>query len=568
MRALDDQRLRQLIAVGRGLVAELDVESVLDRLLDVARDMTGARYAALGILDDRKRELERFLTRGIDEAARHEIGSLPRGRGILGVLIDDPRPLRLADVGEHPRSFGFPIGHPPMTTFLGVPILIRGEAWGNLYLTEKAGGEFDAVDEESVTILAEWAAIAIENARLYREVEGRREELERAVSGLEATTAIARAVGGETQLERVLELIVKRGRALVNARALVILLCDGDDLEVAAMAGELPAGAAGARMPLEGTVPGQVLRTHRPERLSSISSRLGPVMPPPAIDARTALLVPLTFRGSASGVLAAFDRLDDRASFDAEDERLLLAFAASAATAVATAKSVEEDRLRHSIAASEQERRRWARELHDETLQGLGGLRVLLSSALRRGEDEQLRSAVASAVSELGSEIDKLRTLITELRPAALDELGLQPAVENLVRRVAAVEGIEIAARIEMAYGTGQAGTRLLPELESTIYRLIQEALANVVKHARAEKVRVEVIEVAGTVEVAIADDGHGFDPTARSDGFGLLGMRERVELVNGELGIKTEPGSGTTVRARLPATHRPVQVTPLAAGS
>ena len=144
---------------------------------------------------------------------------MPRGRGILGVLIDSPEPLRLPAVGHHPKSYGFPPGHPPMSSFLGVPVLIRGQAWGNLYLTEKEGGEqFDAVDEESVGILAAWAAIAIENARLYEAVAARRDELEVSVRRLEATTAIARAIGGETDLDRVLELIVKRGRALVGAR--------------------------------------------------------------------------------------------------------------------------------------------------------------------------------------------------------------------------------------------------------------------------------------------------------------------------------------------------------------
>jgi GAF domain-containing protein len=221
---LDDHRLRRLLEVGRTLVAELDVEAVLDRLLEVAQELTGARYAALGIVDPERRGLERFLTRGIDEITQRAIGDLPRGRGILGVLIEDPKPLRLRRIGDHPRSYGFPAGHPEMNGFLGVPVLIRGQAWGNLYLTEKDGGEFDESDEEAAVILAGWAALAIENARLYQNVDERRRELERAVTGLKATTAIARALGGETRLERVLELIVKRARALVEARMVLILL--------------------------------------------------------------------------------------------------------------------------------------------------------------------------------------------------------------------------------------------------------------------------------------------------------------------------------------------------------
>src|SRR3954454_16549214 len=249
---LDGPRLRRLIDAGRTLVSELDLDALLEQLLAVAAEVTGARYAALGILDEDRRELERFLTHGIGPEAHRAIGDLPRGRGILGVLIDDPRPLRLPSVGRDPRSYGFPPAHPAMETFLGTPVLIRGEAWGNLYLTEKAGGqEFTAADEEAVVVLAEWAGIAIGNARLYRASETRREDLERAVPGLEATTAIARAVGGETDLARVLELIVNRGRALVDATGVVILLRDEAGLGVAATAGDVPEGLPGARLDVE-----------------------------------------------------------------------------------------------------------------------------------------------------------------------------------------------------------------------------------------------------------------------------------------------------------------------------
>ena len=155
-----------MIAVGRDILSELDEEALLDRVLETAREITGARYAALGIMDASGRELERFLVRGIDMREQHAIGDLPRGRGVLGELIASPSPLRLANVGEHPHSYGFPAGHPAMSTFLGVPILVRGQAWGNLYLTEKDGGEFDQADEEAVVMLADWAGIAIEHARL------------------------------------------------------------------------------------------------------------------------------------------------------------------------------------------------------------------------------------------------------------------------------------------------------------------------------------------------------------------------------------------------------------------
>ena len=206
---------------------------MLDRILEEAAAITGAQYAALGVLDEQRTELERFITRGIDPVTHRAIGHLPRGRGVLGVLIEDPRPLRLVDVNGHPQSYGFPAGHPPMQSFLGVPIMIRGRAWGNLYLTEKeGGGQFTAEDEEAVLLLAQWAGTAIENARLYDSSERRRVEAERAVRSLEAARDIADAVGGVPELGRVLELIAKRGRALVEAlkvmmffRLCIFVLC-------------------------------------------------------------------------------------------------------------------------------------------------------------------------------------------------------------------------------------------------------------------------------------------------------------------------------------------------------
>src|SRR3954451_3265387 len=264
---LDDLRLRRLIDAGRGLISNLDVEAILQRLLDVAREVTGARYAAVGVLDDRRQELERFVTAGVDAETHRAIGDLPRGRGILGMLIEEPRPLRLEHIGDHPRSYGFPTNHPEMETFLGVPVIIRGEAWGNLYLTEKAGGgPFDEADEAAVTVLADWAAIAIDNARLYTSLETRSAELERAVRGFEATSAIATALGIETSLDRVLELVVKRARALVEARSVVVLLRENDELVLAAAAGQVGRRQE-RRIPVAGSTTGDVLDSERTRQI-------------------------------------------------------------------------------------------------------------------------------------------------------------------------------------------------------------------------------------------------------------------------------------------------------------
>lgn len=547
----DEPQFRRLLDVGRALVSELDPEAVLARILEEARAITGARFAALGVLDEQRAELERFLTSGIEEADRRTIGDLPRGRGVLGVLIEEPRPLRLADVGRHPQSFGFPEGHPPMKTFLGVPIVIRGRAWGNLYLTEKAdGGEFTEADEEAAVVLSEWAATAIENARLYEASDRRREEAERAVQGLRAARDITDAIAGVGELERILELIVKRGRALVDARAVLIMLREGSELVVAASAGHVAEGP-GHRLPISDSTSGRVLEQGRPERISDVSTHLRVTPDRFGVpDAHTGLLVPMIHRGAGVGVLAAFDHGKDAGTFSAEDERVLRSFASSAANAVTIHRSVEADRLRSAITAADAERRRWARELHDQTLQALGGLRVLLAAAQRRNQAIADEPAIAQAIEDIELETDNLRAIINDLRPSLLDDIGLVPAIEALVDRRRAT-GLEIVSHVALTNVE-----RLDPELETTIYRLLQEALTNVAKHARAGSARVSARMTESEVLLEVHDDGVGFDTGAQTSGFGLSGMRERVYLAGGRLEV--ESGEiGTTVTASLPLSQR-----------
>jgi signal transduction histidine kinase len=551
----DAALIRRLLEVGRSLTRELDQRVVLDLVLQTAREVTGAQYAALGVLNEQHSGLEEFLTVGIDEATHLAIGDLPHGRGVLGVLIERPEPLRLRDVGGHPSSYGFPAGHPPMSSFLGVPVLIRGEAWGNLYLTEKAGGEeFTEADEEAAVVLADWAGIAIQNARLFESSERRREELEQAFRGLEATRDVAIAIGGEIELGHVLELIVKRGRALVNARSLVIMLREGEELVVHTSAGHVEA-TSGVRLPITGSTSGQVLESRRPERITDVSSRLR--IDPGVFgvsDPRTALLVPMLYRGDAVGMLGAFDRGEQGDAFTDEDEQMLRTFAASAATAVALAQTVQSDRLRSSLAAAEAERSRWARELHDETLQGLGGLRVLLSSALRHGDPERSEQAMREAIEHIEREIGNLRSIITDLRPAALDELGLGTAIEALLDRHREQDGLDIEREIVLP---DTLARRMDPELEGVVYRIVQEALTNVAKHAHATTVRVLVAASPGHLVMEVEDDGCGFDTTQGAPGFGLAGMQERVSLAGGTLRIDSgEHGTLVTTRLSVPESE------------
>jgi signal transduction histidine kinase len=554
---LIDRTTQGILDVARGVLADLDLDQVLDRVLESAQELTEARYAALGVLNESRTELASFITKGIDESAHAEIGALPRGRGVLGALITDPTPLRLEDVGRHPRSYGFPTGHPPMHTFLGVPILIGGTPFGNLYLTEKAGGvRFSDLDQEAVAILAEFAGVAIDHARRYTGASERRDELERTVAALEATTQIARAVGGETDLDVILELVAKRGRALVSARALLIELTQRNELVIAAGAGELPADLVGQSVALSGTVASHAMRTGRAQRLEDELNRarfdehgLGQL----GVRADGGLAVPLVFRGQTHGVLLALDRLQDGPAFSAEDERLLQAFAASAASAVATAQSIASERSRQRLAAAEGERRRWARELHDETLQSLSALRIGLSSAGRSDRPDALGEAVRQAVDHLEEAITNLRGLITDLRPAALDELGVQAAIEGLAER-SSRQGLAVDVSVELEREQGSSPKRHATELETAIYRIVQEALTNAVKHGHASRAVVEIREKDSMIHLSVRDDGDGFDTDAETDGFGLLGMRERVELLGGKLQVDSTASGGTTVTASVPA--------------
>jgi signal transduction histidine kinase len=446
-----------------------------------------------------------------------------------------------------------------MDTFLGVPIVVGGEAWGNLYLTEKPEGQFTDDDEQIVMMLARYAAIAISNARRVQALSERRDELERTVAAMTATAEIARALAGETDIDVVLQLIAKRGRALVGAGALVIELAVGDRLRIAAVAGAVDRTIVGRELPTEGTVAGRVLQTRRPQRLSDELNRArfdGTGLGQFGFAAGAGLFVPLAFRTETPGVLAALNP-SDGADFSDEDERLLTSFATSAASAVVTARSVSGEQLRARETATEDERRRWARELHDETLQGLGGLRLILSAA-RRGEDAAIwRAALDDAITELDTEIANLRGIISDVRPTALDELGTGAAVEALADRTRS-RGIDVTLHTDLDYEAGRAPTRHEEELETALYRVAQEAMTNALKHSGAESLTVDVTEAEGHVTLRVRDDGQGFDKSGDSGGFGLVSMRERVELLGGNLTIESAPGAGTTVTARLPALRRP----------
>jgi signal transduction histidine kinase len=540
-----ETRLRALFDAGVALTSELSLDALLQRLVDTAASLTGARYAALGVIDESGHGLERFLTTGVGPDVHEAIGDPPHGLGILGVLIRETRPLRLHDLTKDPRSVGFPPGHPPMTSFLGVPIMLRGVAFGNLYLTEKHGGEdFDEQDEEIVTLLAAQAAVAIENARLY-------ESATRWSRQLESLHEIIRSLVEETDLERLLTLVCVRLRELIDARlALIALPEPGGELRIAAVDGETDSSRLlGDRLLRTGSKSGRVLERRQ-------SARVDSVIDDPEVDQdearrmgiRTGMYVPLVVRGRAIGIVAVHDRLGPETRFSDEDLRLAEIFAARAAVAVDLSERVARDTVRRVIAAQEQERRRLARELHDETGQALTSILLGLKGIRAAANDEDAERAEADLRELVVRALQDVRSLAVELRPAALDDFGLVPALERLSATFTERTGI----RASVAATLGD--TRLPPETETVVYRLVQEALTNVVKHAAATEVSIVLTRRDGGVSVVVEDDGKGFaESDVRSDALGLLGMRERLALLGGTLAIESTPGEGTAVIAYLP---------------
>jgi len=543
--ALD--RLRVLVDAGIALSSELSLDALLQQLVETAAQLTGARYAALGVIDQTGTALERFLTTGIDSETHAAIGDLPRGRGILGVLIREAHPLRLESLGDDPRSVGFPANHPPMNSFLGVPILLRGVAYGNLYLTEKTGGgRFSDEDEELTQLLAAQAAVAIENTRLY-------ETSTRWLRHLESLNEIGEALAGELELEPLLGLVARHLRSLISVRLVLIALPEPgrEGLRIAAADGEGADayGLVGMELELGGSKTGRVLQRGRSERVDS-------VLDDPEIDqqtarrmgVRSALYVPLVVRGRAIGVVVAHDKLGATSSFTDDDVRLTESLAARAAVAVDLSQRVSRDAVRRVVEAQELERTRLARELHDETGQALTSILLGLKSLEESVDNEAGRTAASELRELVVSTLQDVRRLAVELRPAALDDFGLVPALERLRDTVSEQAPISIDVQSSLD------DRRLPSEIETMLYRTVQEALTNVVKHAEASRVTVRLSQADKTVLLVVHDDGKGFDAQAPGDGgLGLIGMRERVALLGGRFIVEANEGAGTMLKAEVP---------------
>lgn len=535
------RRLWALVQTGIWLSSELSLEALLRKLIETAVGLTGARYGALGVIDQAGTGLDQFITVGIDAETRAMIGDDPRGRGILGVPIRDRKPLRLENLADDPRSVGFPPGHPAMASFLGCPITLRGAAFGNLYLTEKEGGEeFSEEDEEVVRLLASQAAVAIENARLY-------ESSRQWSRQLETLNEVSDALTSEADLSHLLALASDRLRVLLDARVVMIQLPtpDGVSLTVEAASGENAELLRGLRLACEGSKSGRTLQRSRSERIDALLD--DPEVDqstPRLVEATSALYVPLIVRDNAAGVIVVYDKIGPDPRFADADMRVAQAFANRAAIALDLSERVARESVRALLNGQESERTRLARELHDETGQALTS--ILLG--LKEVEQEFGEERLARTRELVRSAMDDVRRLTTALRPPALDDFGLQPALEHLIHQVAGRSGLNIQLHCSFVSGT------LNSDQETALYRIVQEALTNIVKHANARSVSIIVTTNQNTVRTVIEDDGNGFSTdTIRDGALGLIGMKERMLLVGGRFEIDSSPGAGTSLVAELP---------------
>jgi signal transduction histidine kinase len=531
-------RNERLLEAGLALSSELSLPVILQRIVELAADLTGARYGALGVLHPDGSTITEFITTGVTEAERAAIGHIPVGRGILGVLIDDATPLRLREIAEDPRSVGFPPNHPPMRSFLGAPVSARGRVFGNLYLTEKQDAEvFTDEDERALVMLAGQAGVAIENARLYEEVRDRARRLE-------AVREIATAILAGTNPDQVLGLVARHARELVGADLATLAVPAGPgELVVGAADGVHAAELAGTMFPVEGSVSGEVIRTGKTvvladaageERVGQPALRAGGIGP--------ALFAPLAVRGTVLGTLLVANATGGR-PFRAGDVQLTETFAEQAAVAVEHARLQQElDRL-----AVLEDRERIAKELHDGVIQALFAVGLGLQGSTMLARDPELQRRIGGAVEELDRVIGDLRNYIFGLRPGILADRQLDQALHRLAQELEQKAGVVTVVDVDPQ----AAGT--LAEVAADVVQLAREALSNVSRHAQATTCRVSLYRDGATVVLEVDDDGRGFDPArTRPSGQGLRNLGARAEALGGRVEIDSRSGEGTRVRVQL----------------
>lgn len=550
----ETSRLEALVEAGIALAAESQLDTLLSRIADLARQVIGAAYGAVGVIGPAG-ELTRFVYAGIDEETARRIGRLPTGEGVLGVVLEQARPLRLKEISEHPRSSGFPPHHPVMHSFLGAPIVARGRVFGRLYLSEKEGGaEFSEGDERIAMMLAAQAGVAVENAFLYEEVQARGVELGRRLAQLSSFELVARMLLTESSSTRdVLEYAAEQARFLTGGTRATLMILDETTGELVirhAVGGEGAADLLSVRLK-PGTSKSHSVMLRRDAELvpdlvndREINEGVRHLLGNPADGA----FAPLFIGDRPLGALAVYGSSAGR-PFTADDLSVLQILANQAAIAL------ENDRLTFLLRnlAILEERERISKELHDGVIQSIYSVGLNLQGALSLigAQPERAARRIEEAIAELDNVVRDVRNYIFELRPRLVEERGLEAAIVELVRELEV--NTTAHATVELAPSAGQVLAR---QQEAHVIQIVREVLSNIARHAQPSVVSVKVEQRDGYFSLVIEDDGSGFDPSKVSRGHGLSNIEARVEALGGVLEILPRAAGGTrhTVRVPLPA--------------
>jgi signal transduction histidine kinase len=531
-------RLQRLLDANRAIVRELSLPAVLRQIAQSARETAGAQYAALGVIGS-DGLLEEFIHVGMDDITVAAIGDLPKGRGLLGTLIEHPEPIRLPHITDDSRSSGFPVGHPPMTTFLGVPIRNRDRVFGNLYLTNRRdGNDFTAEDEELISALAATASIAIENARLYEESRQRQEWLR--ASG-EISRNLLLSEDSEIDTLRRIAVSVKRLAAADVVSVVLPLLRGESELEVVTAVGVGQEDLTGLRYPLADSIAWRAMQEGRgliaqdADRQSGVFLHLRHAVPVTQVMA-----VPLIGESGARGALIA-GRISRHITFTAADLDMAETFAGQATIALELADA----RAAQQHLAALEDRDRIGRDLHDHVIQRLFAVGLGLQSTAGRANEPAIRARLAQAVEELDETISQIRTTIFDLHDAIPDN-RLRSRVKAVVEELEPVLGVHL----QLAW-SGPLDTLVDSSLITDVEAVVREAMTNVARHAQASTLRVTINADTDRLTVDVSDDGVGIGDSARRSG--LANLKNRAHSRGGTLTLENQEQGGLRLQWSIP---------------
>lgn len=527
-------RLDGLIDAILAITSGLKLDATLRAIVHTAAELVDARYGALGVRSYDHRLVE-FVYEGIDEETRHLIGSLPEGRGVLGALIEEPKPIRLDDISRHPASVGFPLHHPPMRTFLGVPVRIRDEVFGNLYLTEKADGQpFSDDDEVLVQALAAAAGIAVDNARLFEESRTRE-------AWIEATRDIGTQMLAGADPAMVFRLIAEEALTLMAGAATLVAVplddeapaCEVDDLVIVEVAGEISPAVKQMTVAVSGTSIGGVFHDRTPRRFDRLDLAVdGPVEPGPA------LVLPLRAADTVAGVLVALRSADEQPFSDKQLD-MMAAFADQAALAWRLATAQRQMREVEILT----DRDRIARDLHDHVIQRLFAVGLTLQGAAPRARVPAVRESIYSSIDDLQEIIQEIRSAIFDLHAGPSRATGLRHRLDKVIDQLAIPA---LHTTVQYTGPLSVVDTVLANHAEA----VLREAVSNAVRHANATSLAINV-SVEDDVRVEVVDDGVGISGDITESG--LRNLRQRADDAGGEFTVENMPTGGTLLRWSAP---------------